>query len=372
MQNHDLRPTPPFPTPAQKELLTDSPVFCMAPWTHLHVWPDGKAFSCCVTPMDMPLGTTQGASLAQIWNSERQRELRLNMLSGKPSPGCTRCYEIEDSGGESYRHGINRSYGHHFPLVQETQPDGTVQTLNLALMDFRFSNLCNFKCRTCGPQLSSGWHGDIKALGRPVTGSPVIAISEHSPHVWEELVGHLERVESIYFAGGEPMLMREHWDVLDWLIAHGRTEVRLRYNTNFSSLGHGRHDAVERWRHFPNVTVCASLDGKGARGEYLRKGQRWDRTERNRERLRREAPHVKFLLHPTISLMNILHIPDFHRDWAERGLIGWSDISLNLLLSPEYYRAAKIAQGTRTRKNRGPPRLSARAYVHQRQRMRMV
>jgi hypothetical protein len=91
------------------------------------------------------------------------------------------------------------------------------------------------------------------------------------------------------------------------------------------------------WTQLSNVFVMASLDGSHKRGDYMRKGQDWERTEANVQRMRKECPHVQFRLWPTVSVFNVLHLPDFYLYMQQRELIGVDDIVTNILLEPVFY-----------------------------------
>jgi hypothetical protein len=94
----------------------------------------------------------------------------------------------------------------------------------------------------------------------------------------------------------------------------------------------------EYWKLFDSVAVGASLDDSGARGEYIRKGTDWAVVEKNRQEMLQVCPQVDFYISPTLSIMNAWHLPDFHRDWTERGLIRAQDLNVNILQDPLYYR----------------------------------
>lgn len=311
----------------------------MAPWVHLHVWPNGDVFPCCTSDISRPLGNLKNSSLAEIWNNEKTRALRRRIIEGTKSAECTKCYELENIGAPSNRTGVlNKLFAHHAPSVGETKSDGTFDRLNLAYVDIRFSNLCNFRCRTCGPDLSSGWRKDIEALDKSVQYPPSISLSNQNGEVLDELLSLIDTTEEIYFAGGEPLLMEEHYRLLTALIERGLTRVRLRYNTNFSNLAYRGHDFLSLWKKFENVTIDASLDGMHERGEYLRKGQEWKRVVSNRERMLKEAPGIQFRICFTLSLMNCFHVTDFHEDWVGKGFVAPDQFLVNLLQFPEIYR----------------------------------
>jgi sulfatase maturation enzyme AslB (radical SAM superfamily) len=145
-------------------------------------------------------------------------------------------------------------------------------------------------------------------------------------------------VEQIYFAGGEPLLMEEHYRILEELVRRKRFDVRLIYNTNFTHTELRGRSVFEYWRQFDSVAVGASLDDSGARGEYIRKGTDWAVVEQNRRDMLAVCPRVDFYISPTLSIMNAWHLPDFHRDWVERGLIRAQDLNVNILQDPAHYR----------------------------------
>lgn len=322
-------------------LLTESKTFCMYPWIHLHAWPTGQAFPCCMADREGQVGDCRTQTMEQIWNDEPMKQLRRDMLSETPNAACTRCYEQEESGFFSGRKSANKHQGHLVNRVAETKPDGQLDRFEMTYWDIRFSNLCNLRCRSCGYIFSSQWHQDqSKLVGNNwAKENPVLLYAgKHKTDMWEQLIPHLDYVEQIYFAGGEPLLMEEHYNILDELDRRGRHDVRLIYNSNFTEVRLKDRTVFDYWKRFKNVAVGASLDGMGPRAEYIRKGTNWDQVERNREQMLEICPEVDFYVSSTLSIMNALHLPDFHRDWVNRGYIKPQDFNINLLQDPEYYR----------------------------------
>jgi sulfatase maturation enzyme AslB (radical SAM superfamily) len=156
--------------------------------------------------------------------------------------------------------------------------------------------------------------------------------------MWEQLAPHLDYVEQIYFAGGEPLLMEEHYRILDELVKRGRFDVRLIYNTNFTHTDLKGNSVFEYWKQFKSVAVGASLDDSGARGEYIRKGTDWAQVEQNRRDMLSICPTVDFYISPTLSILNAHHLPEFHRTWVDLGLLKPQDLNVNILQDPAYLR----------------------------------
>ena len=325
--------------------LTKSKTFCILPWTHMHAFPDGRAYPCCLADYWHPIGDLRKNTMAEVWNQEPYRALRTNMLEDKPCKECTKCYEHEKNGFFSMRNDANRNYGHNIDEVEQTLEDGTHPEFKIRYWDVRFSNLCNFSCRTCGPIFSSNWYNDhVKLYNRKpdVLGRDMLRVeytTGNEDSMMEQMLPHIPYLEQVYFAGGEPLIMKEHYFMLEKLIEAGKTDVRILYNSNFSELSYKDKHVFDYWKQFNSVSLGASLDASGARAELMRKGTDWQQAIKNRIIMKKEVPHVDFHINPTVSAMNILHILDFHKEWVNLGLIKPGDVNINLCLSPEWYRA---------------------------------
>lgn len=331
-------------TQQQRHLLDKSKVFCMLPWIHIHGAPDGRAYPCCISEMDSPVGNLREHTLKEVWNSDEYKQIRQNMLNNKETSSCSKCYELEKNGIFSMRQSFSKDFGHLIDIVDKTQSDGTLDEFKLKYIDIRFSNLCNFRCRSCGPLFSSNWFNDhIKLYNRKpdVNGRELNSVEyagRSKYDIWGQLQEHIPYIEQIYFAGGEPLIMEEHYLILDELIRQKRFNVRLTYNTNFSVMTYKDKNVFDYWKQFNVVSVGASLDSNGARGEYMRKGQVWKETEENRRQMLTICPNVDFYVSSTISIYNILQITEFHREWVDLGLVKPEQWNVNICQSPDFYR----------------------------------
>jgi MoaA/NifB/PqqE/SkfB family radical SAM enzyme len=322
-------------TDQERFLLTESRTFCIYPWIHLHAYPTGEAYPCCHAEMGVgQVGNCRESTLAEIWQGEQMKKLRSDMLNETPNTTCGRCYEQEAAGFFSGRRSANKHHGHHIKKLQDNP-------FEMTYWDIRFSNLCNLSCRSCGHIFSSSWYQDQAKLAgedwakknRPLN------IAGRSPRdMWQQLLPHIDYVEQIYFAGGEPLMMEEHYLILEELERREKFNVRLIYNTNFTQVRLKDRYVFDYWKRFKNVAVGASLDAMGSRAEYIRKGTDWFQIEENRYRMMATCPNVDFYISPTLSIMNAWHLPDFHRAWVEKGLIRAQDLNVNILQDPAYYR----------------------------------
>ena len=347
------------------EQLEKSSVFCMAPWIHLHVWPTGTVMPCCVTntPAKDQLGNTHKNTLKEIWNSINLKQLRLDMLNGNASKYCTNCYELEkNADAHSLRQSLNLRYGeNHFSKVLQTQEDGSHLDPNFVYMDIRFSNICNLKCRTCNPTWSSSWYDDYeKAHGsvpKSVAEKKFIQITDKDK-LLNEILDLIDVTEGVYWAGGEPFVTKEHWHVMDYWIANNKAkDISIDYTTNFSQLKYKNRNLFDLWKPFKEVKIHASLDGAWERGEYIRKGLDWNQVVENRNLMLEHCPHIQFEITPTVSTLNVLHLPDFHQEWLEQGLLAQpNDFRFHPLFSPvefcirnlpDYYKNRVVERWTR-------------------------
>ena len=138
--------------------------------------------------------------------------------------------------------------------------------------------------------------------------------------------------------------MEEHLRILKELDKRKMYHVRLIYNTNFSKSKFKGTDIFELWNKFDSVSIGASLDAEGARAEIIRKGTKWDDIVANRKRMMEVCPKVDFYISSTVGMVNALHVPDFHRNWVEQGLIKPQDFNFNLLQWPKWQRMDMFPQ----------------------------
>jgi MoaA/NifB/PqqE/SkfB family radical SAM enzyme len=325
---------------------------CLAPWMSIHTWPDGKTFPCCLWNSNEPIGDLNTQPLKEIWNSEELKKTRLGMISGEKINACTRCYEIEASGANSYRERINRIHGKYEHYINDTNEDGSLDSMNLHLWDLRISNFCNLKCRSCGAELSSSWYEDAKKLEKiPEGRKALISITDKSKFL-NDIEEHYKCVDEIYFAGGEPLLMPEHYTILDRLIDLGRDDVHIRYSTNFSKLKFGKKSIIDYWKKFSNLEVYISVDGVGKTGEFVRKGYNDEIFANNvRTLLESEVKMTHFGYTVTFGVLNFLHLFDIVIDFCKRDLLEYKTFDhnspvliFNGVTTPDYYDCKYLPQ----------------------------
>lgn len=310
--------------------------FCILPWIHLHAFANGDVYPCCMADYNFKLGNSRNQTFTEIWNSERMKELRVSMINDQQHSACNKCHNIENSGGTSMRQNMNTQFSHKFTNVDTTHSDGTVDKVDMAYMDIRFSNICNFKCRSCGPTFSSQWKDEWEQLYTGGTWPRITRVKNTLVEVWEDIETWIDSVEQIYFAGGEPLIMDEHYKILEYLISNNKTDIGISYNTNMSTLVYKNHNVIDLWKHFKHIRIDASLDGYGKHAEYIRAGTDWNQVEKNIQYIRSNCLNITFSISCTVSVYNAFHITDFFKYCIDKKFVDYPDnISINIVQFPE-------------------------------------
>ena len=274
---------------------------CMAPWVHTYLSPQTERRMCCASrepaqSFAQYIDTAAGSgrympiTLEEHWNSEHMRSVRRRMMVGETLPECEVCND-RLLNTDVYRSYFWQLFKHKYPDIWETTDDTGHTTMQPVSWDYRFSNLCNFKCRTCGDMLSSAWETEQRQHGMTDWSNPKNAwmkpdirreISAFQDSVIEqEFADAVEqhRVEEIYWVGGEPLMYEQHWRYMRRIVELGDgPKVYARYNTNLSRVDYRGtnlfRDILLRLRDWQ---ICASLDGTGPIGEYIRTGLEYSR-----------------------------------------------------------------------------------------------
>ncbi len=311
--------------------LKESKHFCILPWVGARIETTGKVSPCCRVLDLYSYGNLHQSTFDEIWNNSAIRQMRRDLLNDKALPQCRGCHNIEGPNfPPSFRQDHNLVYDHAFPDALETKWDGSVEKNELLTLDLRFSNICNFRCRSCLPEASTSWYQDYKALYPDSTWKDITYPTQTREELWAMIDSQIPHLRKIYFAGGEPLYHEDHYLLLEKLLEKKRNEVNLVYNSNLSSLTFKKWNVLELWSKFSFVMVGASFDGVGAQAEILRKGTNWEKLERNFEAVRSVVPKENVRIFSTISAMNAFHIPVAIDRWLE---LGWLKVPGNVLFN---------------------------------------
>lgn len=266
----------------------ESATFCILPWIHLSSKADGRLRQCCRARqfIDSDQGDEANInveSVQKIWNSHYMKQLRLDLAQGKKPASCGLCWEEESQSGGSRRRSENKLWEQRVNFDEvygQMQEDGTMEPLPV-YWDLRLGNACNLKCIMCNPTNSSLWAKDADFVDRyshlTAPRNPEFLKWGQKEEIWKNLKAELENIRELYFSGGEPLLSREHKEVLQLAIDKGVSEqIHLRYDTNGGLVG---NSILKLWKSFKSVHLNLSIDGVGESLEYIRYPLKWKRLE---------------------------------------------------------------------------------------------
>jgi len=270
--------------------------FCLAPWVHTYLSPQTERRMCCASRepaqnFEQYIDTSSGTgkyipiTLEEHWNSEHMKSVRRRMMAGETLPECEVCND-KLLNTSVYRSYFDSMFGHKYlQVLENTSEDGST-TLKPVSWDYRFSNLCNFKCRMCGDMLSSAWESEQRQHNMinwanpknnwmlPKVRSEISKFQDNQ--IEQEFAEAVEqhRVEEVYWVGGEPLMYEQHWRYMQRIVELGDGKnVYARYNTNLSRINYrGVNLYSDILGQLRDWQICASLDGTGAIGEYIRTG----------------------------------------------------------------------------------------------------
>jgi len=267
--------------------------FCMAPWTHTYLSPQTERRLCCASrepaqSFKQYIDTGNEANeykpltLKEHWNSDHMRSVRQRMLAGEELPECQVCdHKLLNT--NVYRSYFNQLFKHKVDEAYDSTDETGATTMPTVSFDYRFNNLCNFKCRMCGDMLSSSWEAESRKEkswnedSQPWMASPLREQIKkfQDTQVVEEFTNAVETktIKEIYWCGGEPLMWEIHWKAMQRIIELGfAKEVYVRYNTNLSRTSLKGIKLFDLLPQFQDWQVCSSLDGTGEVGEYIRDG----------------------------------------------------------------------------------------------------
>jgi len=320
------------------EVVSGSKTFCVLPWIHFATRPNGDMRLCCSANAS-GAGENHTVGLVKnergqpanfgretpmsAWNNEYMKDVRLTMLEGKIPASCSKCIAEESRGVASKRIWETGSWIEDGidveELIKQTEEDGTVPE-RLVYLDLRLGHTCNLKCIMCSPHDSSQWAADHKKI------YPLFQAKElkeqmswnrkdfnnfwhENPDFWKEMYAQIPNLKQVYFAGGEPLMIREHRWFLEEIIRQGYADkILIRYNTNGLLID---DEIIELWKKFKKVKVGFSIDAVDERNYYIRYPSDWSTIVRNLHRLDSTPDNIQVSIATAIQILNIKHLAEF-------------------------------------------------------------
>jgi MoaA/NifB/PqqE/SkfB family radical SAM enzyme len=317
---------------------TKSDTFCVLPWIHFATRPNGDMRLCCSANAsgagnDHTVGLVkneQGVPAnfgkdtpMSAWNNEYMRSVRTTMIEGNIPKSCSKCFQEESKGVASKRIWETASWMSDGvdleELISQTKEDGTVPE-KLVYLDLRLGHTCNLKCVMCSPHDSSRWVSDHKKIFPLFQNNSLKEQMQwdqesfnnywhENPEFWKEMYAQIPNLKQVYFAGGEPLMIKEHKLFLEEIIRQGYSDkILVRYNTNGLLID---EDIIDLWTKFKKVKVGFSIDDIGDRNYYIRYPSDWDTIVKNLHRLDQTPDNIQVSIATAIQILNIKTLPEF-------------------------------------------------------------
>jgi hypothetical protein len=336
---------------------------CLAPWTHTYLSPQTERRLCCASRepaqnFEQYIDTTSGTgqyiplTLEQHWNSDHMRSVRRRMMAGETLPECEVCNN-KLLNTDVYRSYFNRMFEHKYDEAMDSTYTDGYTTMKPVSWDYRFSNLCNFKCRMCGDMLSSSWEVEQRTHNmidwsnsknnwmKPSIRKEITAFQD--TQIEKEFSDAVEqhRVEEVYWVGGEPLMYEQHWRYMKRIVELGDGKhVYARYNSNLSRVDYrGCNLYRDILGHLRDWQICASLDGTEKTGEYIRTGLDFRSWRVNFEEGLRYARHRRQMrIDFTLTLPGLFEVENIQKLADELGVDVLAKVvfsfSPDIILSP--------------------------------------
>ena len=311
---------------------------CPIPWNHSAIMQNGEYGICCqciynaagrLVTENKPHNIVD-TDIDDIRNHPTYVELRRSMLAGEKHPMCKLCWDEEEVGRHSKRVSQSKIYADTINRIIDYEDKSGLIDVNhfpVNYLDLRLGNLCNLACRMCGPGDSSLWldywpSGQFFIGGRPgiykinkVGASNKIEGNDFQYYKTNEfesfLFKTLPTVNRIYFTGGEPLINKKHYEILDYCIEKDYAKnITLEYNTNATTLN---KNLLEQWNHFKEINICFSMDAMGPLANYIRYPSDWEVVKNNLLLLDNyDIPQILGTTNCTVSILNMMHLPEFY------------------------------------------------------------
>ena len=334
-----------------KQIL-DSDHFCILPFISSRIW-HSLVVPCCINH-DTVFGLSSEKTLDEIYSNDNSvlTDFRKQLLNGPALPdSCSRCSDCEKSNVISMRQISNKKWADKFEQLEFDANSNLVENKFYYWDGVGYSNLCNLKCRMCPSYLSSSTREEEikhKLDHKPVSPMQNEFIKKYNFEqkmkgmtiesfddintFYEFFDKHLDYIEEIKFEGGEPMMLEQHYRILELLIQKNKTDVVLSYPTNMTRLTLKKYNVIELWKHFKTVHVGVSLDAVGDQNHYIRHPSIWSEIVDNINRVREHCPHVQLNIITAIQILNSFAATQLHA-WTVENHLG---INFNFLKHPSY------------------------------------
>jgi MoaA/NifB/PqqE/SkfB family radical SAM enzyme len=277
--------------------------FCYSPWTNIDISPLGDMAPCCKFQENNKLNI-QTSTIAEYTNSNLVKTVQQDFLDNKWPTGCERCRIEEENSIESKRLLDYTRWKDHYTGVD-------LEHTEFLTASIAFGNTCNLTCITCGPTSSSRWHREYQKI-YDVNVTP---FHFYKQEFVKDFISQFPGIIHLDIPGGEPFLsgIAEQKQLLSHYIQTGRAkDISIHYTTNVTIYPDS--DWWELWKHFKEIDMQLSIDGVGARYEYIRYPAVWNEVIDNVGRYiaqEKKLDNFRLSVSHTVSAYNIYYLDEF-------------------------------------------------------------
>lgn len=308
---------------------------CLAKWTQVTLQLHTGMNHSCHHPTLHPISEKEIKRNPSALHNTRYKKLRRKeMLEGKRPEECNYCWNVEDN-SDRYSDRVFKSsepwsWKHKEEIFQSHWRDD----YNPKYVEVSFSNACNFKCAYCGPQFSSAWAEEIKNFGGyknvdnfnsfDTQNTPYLN-SEYNPYVeafWKWWPNLYRDLDTFRITGGEPLLSKDTWGVLDYILneKNPNRELKLAFNSNLGVPKKLIDKFITKAKRIldegraKEIVIFSSCDAYGKQAEYLRNGLNYNEFMDNVNKILTEIPQITIDFMVTYNALSVFSFDKFIED----------------------------------------------------------
>lgn len=343
----------------RKQIVTDfkntlnsiSPSMCLAKWQQvtLHLQ-TGRTHSCHhPSPHPIPVEEIK-IDVSALHNTKFKKEQRKLMLAGKRPSECDFCWKVEDSApdGSVFSDRIMKSQDDWaLPYIDDISKSTGDENINPSYLELSFSNTCNFKCAYCSPEISSKWVEEAKQYGPYPTSNNFNGVEwleqtnrmpiperEYNPYVdafWEWWPNLYPELKVLRVTGGEPLLTKNTFKLLEYVLENPRPDLELNINSNLCIPDELYNKFITLMKRIldkgaiKNFKMYTSCEATGARAEYIRYGLDYNQWLDNCYKTMDNLPNSKLTIMSTYNALSVTSFKDFLKDIYKLKMAYWTE-----------------------------------------------
>jgi organic radical activating enzyme len=337
----------------QKKLDKVSPSFCVAKWNQVTMHLSSGTNHSCHHPRvhHIPIEELKKSSTA-LHNTQYKKQLRKQMLEGSRPDECDYCWKVEDinkSNTDAIGHYSNLVYSDRVikssdiwarPYIEKISNTPWDENVNPKYVEVDFDTTCNFKCAYCGPSFSTTWAQEIKTHGPYVTkvgifndidnmkqasGLPILQ-TEQNPYIdafWEWWPSLVKELHTFRITGGEPLLSKNTFKVLDFIIKNPQPQLEFSINSNLGIPDEIFEKFIEKIQYIQENKLVRSFklftsnEAAGSKAEYIRFGLNYDKWLTNVDKFLNQVSFANVTLMCTFNLLSVTSFEQFLKDMLD-------------------------------------------------------